>query len=70
MPNHGKKSARRIRHRDLRAMIAAFQADIGARIPLGYQDETGFHFGIAPISSIVEHFVDSLQPARCSSFGW
>ncbi len=35
-------------------MIAAFRAGIGARIPLGYQDETGFHYGMAPISSILE----------------
>jgi hypothetical protein len=35
-------------------MIAAFRAGIGAWIPLGYQDETGFHFGMAPISSFLE----------------
>lgn len=51
-------------------MIAAFRAAIGARIPMGYQDETGFHYGMAPLSSILERLVDSRQPAGRSSFGW
>jgi hypothetical protein len=44
-------------------LIAAFRAGIGARIPLGYQNETGFHFGLPPILSILEGMVDSRQPA-------
>jgi hypothetical protein len=63
MPNHRKKTTSRIRHRDLWALLAAFLAGIGARIPLGYQDETGFHYGLPPISSILEGLVDSGQPA-------
>jgi hypothetical protein len=43
-------------------MIAAFRAGIGAWIPLGYQDETGFHFGLAPIAFILERMADS-RPA-------
>jgi hypothetical protein len=63
MPNRRKKSTNRIQHRDLWALIATFWADIGARIPLGYQDETGFHYGLPPISSLLERLVDGRQPA-------
>jgi len=50
-------------------MIAAFRAGIGAWIPLGYQDETGFHYGLEPIASILERLVDSRPSAGHSSFG-
>jgi hypothetical protein len=63
MSNHRKKSAKRVRHRDLWTIIAAFRAGFGAWIPSGYQDENGFHYGIEPIASILEQMVDSRQPA-------
>jgi hypothetical protein len=69
MTNHGNNSTNRIRHHDLWAMIAAFRAGIGAWIPLGYQDETGFHYGLEPIASILERLVDSRPSAGHSSFG-
>ena len=39
-------------------MVAALRAEIGVRIPLGYQDETGFHYGIEPISLCLELLVE------------
>jgi hypothetical protein len=59
MANHKNKSAARVRHREPWAMIATIRAVIGARIPLGYQDETGFHYGIKPIASFLECLVES-----------
>jgi hypothetical protein len=63
MPNHRKKSAKRVRYRDLWPVISAFRAGIGAWIPSGYQDENGFHYGIEPIALVMERLVDSRQPA-------
>jgi hypothetical protein len=59
MSNHKNKSTKRIRHHGLWTTIAAFRTDIGARIPLGYQDETGFHYGIKPIASFLECLVEN-----------
>jgi len=59
MPNHQKKPANRIRDRDFWGIIATFRAGIGAGIPLGYEDERGFHYGMAPIPSILGSLVDN-----------
>jgi hypothetical protein len=59
MPNPGNKSATRVRHGDLRARLATLRAGNRIRIPLDYQDESGFHYGIEPIASFLERLVES-----------
>jgi hypothetical protein len=51
---NSQKSANGVRPGESLGIIAKLWASIKARIPLGYEDETGFHYGIEPISLSLE----------------
>jgi hypothetical protein len=38
----------------IRMMTKVYDA-IGSRVPVGYEDETGFHYGVAEIPETSEH---------------
>jgi len=62
--NH--KSKKGSETRGFSGIIARFMAFIYARMPAGYEDETGFHYGIAPVSPFIEqppeNQIDLLPP--------
>jgi hypothetical protein len=49
-----QKSANLIRLGGLSITIGKLWASIEARIPLGYEDETGFHYGTKPVLAPLE----------------
>ena len=51
---NNQKSADKIRPRPSSGIIVEFWASIEVRIPIGYQNETGFHFGLEFILSLLE----------------
>jgi hypothetical protein len=42
-------------------------ADINGRFPVGYQDETGFHYGIEPVMPLLEEVAPLSEAKPISS---
>jgi hypothetical protein len=56
---NSQKSADGVRPGELSGIITKLWASIEVRIPFGYQNETGFHYGMEPISSFLERLSES-----------